>query len=559
MQEYIYFNKAGLDFPLSEKIQVATTLEELKDNNFLISNTNEVKSEAIANEIDFYIKNSKDNLSSKIENVLKLYEINATKFDFAQDLDQSINISNSLMIVYDNLEDFKDFTKDINANEFDLYKVESKLIKKIKNSVGNFDVIVDAGDKDIVLKVSQIVWFDEKLDKKRAGIYDPNISSIEETLKTIRKNLNGYNFRKTILYDKSICQYHERKDEICSKCVEVCPTNTITKDEDNRRLVFDLVNCITCGECVSACPSGSLNSGAFTKDSLYELSSFYKNTKPLIISSKSDIKNLNIDIKEGVLPLCIVGDIFDESVFLTYLQISSSQIVYFSNDISKGTKESIEIVNDIYMKKYGKLAVYLVSNEKELKEALEKQEFIENSYYNFNQSGMRKREIFSQRLQKLVANDDLGIVKTGENIHYGRVLVNESNCTLCLSCVGACNVDALFANEADFSLRINPSLCTACGYCEIVCPENDCLTIKQDEIELNPNWFKETILAQDKLFACLECGKEFATTKAIEKIALMMEPIFKTQSAAKVRSLYCCADCKPKIMIKEEMSKNAKY
>ncbi|HJE02382.1 MAG TPA: 4Fe-4S ferredoxin, partial [Aliarcobacter thereius] len=72
MQEYIYFNKAGLDFPLSEKIQVATTLEELKDNNFLISNTNEVKSEAIANEIDFYIKNSKDNLSSKIENVLKL-------------------------------------------------------------------------------------------------------------------------------------------------------------------------------------------------------------------------------------------------------------------------------------------------------------------------------------------------------------------------------------------------------------------------------------------------------------------------------------------------------
>ena len=559
MQEYIYFNQAGLDFPLSEKIQVATTFEELKDNNFLISNTNEVKSEAIANEIDFYIKNSKDNLSSKIENVLKLYEINATKFDFAQDLDQSVNISNSLMIVYDNLEDFKNFTKNINANEFDLYKVESKLIKEIKNSVGNFDVIIDAGDKDIVLNVSQIVWFNENLEKKRAGIYDPNISNIEEVLKTIRENLNGYKFRKTILYDKSICQYNERKDEICFKCAEVCPTNAITKDEENRRLVFDLVNCITCGECVSACPSGSLNSGAFTKDSLYEISTFYKNTKPLIISSKSDIRNINVDLNEGVLPLYIIGDIFDESVFLTYLQMSSSQIVYFSNDISKGTKDSIRIVNDIYMKKYGKLAIYLVSNEKELEDALNKQEFIENSYYNFNQNGMRKREIFSQRLQKLVANDDLGLVKTGENIHYGRVLVNDSNCTLCLSCVGACNVDALFANEADFSLRINPSLCTACGYCEAVCPENDCLTIKQDELELSPNWFKETILAQDKLFACVECGKEFATTKAIEKIALMMEPIFKTQSPAKARSLYCCGDCKPKIMIKEEMSKNAKY
>ena len=138
------------------------------------------------------------------------------------------------------------------------------------------------------------------------------------------------------------------------------------------------------------------------------------------------------------------------------------------------------------------------------------------------------------------------------------VIVIQANCTLCLSCVGACNVDALYANESDFTLRVNPSLCTACGYCEAVCPETDCLSIVYDELELNPTWFKESVLAQDKLFACVECGVEFATTKAIEKIAAIMEPIFAKQSSAKVRSLYCCSNCKPKVMIMEELNKNAK-
>ncbi|MBP7769522.1 MAG: 4Fe-4S binding protein, partial [Aliarcobacter sp.] len=123
-----------------------------------------------------------------------------------------------------------------------------------------------------------------------------------------------------------------------------------------------------------------------------------------------------------------------------------------------------------------------------------------------------------------------------------------STCTLCLVCVGACNVGALIADAKDNTLRLNPSLCTACGYCEVSCPEKDCLTIDRDIIELEPTWFKDSVLAQDKLFACVECGKEFATSKAIAKIAALMAPIFSVDPV-KERTLYCCADCKPKIMM----------
>ena len=190
-------------------------------------------------------------------------------------------------------------------------------------------------------------------------------------------------------------------------------------------------------------------------------------------------------------------------------------------------------------------------NEDELKTALEEVSFVENSYFNFNQDTLKKREIFSHRLQKLIGEDNLGVVKTGEHVHYGKVIVNEETCTLCLVCVGACNVDALQADATDNTLRLNPSLCTSCGYCEISCPEKDCLTIERDVINLEPSWFKENILAKDSLFACVECGKEFATTKAIEKIANLMGPIFAKSSETKKRTLYCCEDCKAKLMIKQ--------
>ncbi|WP_232013714.1 4Fe-4S dicluster domain-containing protein [Wolinella succinogenes] len=50
--------------------------------------------------------------------------------------------------------------------------------------------------------------------------------------------------------------------------------------------------------------------------------------------------------------------------------------------------------------------------------------------------------------------------------------MDQEKCTLCLSCVGACNVNALTANSNEFTLDFNASLCTTCGYCLPSCPEN---------------------------------------------------------------------------------------
>ncbi len=551
MQEFIYYNPKELDFPVSEEIFVTTNIEDTKEKTFLISNSDEVNCELVAQEIDFYIKNSQDNLSKKISNVRKLYEVAVTKYDFAQDMSYSQEITKDVLLITNNKEDYDNFISKVNPDDFELFSINEEILKDIKGHIGNLQVtVIDEEDDEIVLNVSQIVWFDAKqMGLNQSGTFDPNLSSIEEIIKTLKQNINSYSYKKFTTYNQNICQYHGRREEICSKCEEVCPTVAITKDDKTKTLAFSQIDCHGCGGCVSVCPSGAIDYAPSNKEALFEMSKFYKDTHPLVIPQKMSMQTLEISLKEDILPFAIEGEKFlHESTFLTLLQMSGSQVIFYSDFLSKGTKDSIRILNDIYQKRYSKDAIIVVMNKEELEEAIKEVSFIENSYFNFNQEGLNKREIFSHRLQKIVGNDNLGIVQTGEHVHYGKVEVNEVNCTLCLVCVGACNVGALIADAKDNTLRLNPSICTSCGYCEVSCPEKDCLTIKRDIIELEPNWFKDNVLAQDKLFACVECGKEFATTKSIEKIASIMGPIFASDPV-KHRSLYCCADCKPKIMM----------
>lgn len=559
MQEFIYYNAKGLDFPISEEIFVTTNIEDSKNKNFIISNTKEVSSELTAQEIDFYIKNSQDNLSNKIKNVSKLYEIAATKYDFAQDISYSQEVSNQLLLITNTQEEYEEFISKIEAKDFELFSINENIIKNISGHIGNLQVTVIDEEEEIVLNVSQIVWFDAKqIGLNQSGTFDPNKSSIDEVIQTLKDNVNSYSYKKYTTYDQNICQYHGRREEICSKCEEVCPTVAITKDDKTKTLTFSQIDCHGCGGCISVCPSGAVDYAPSNKEALFEMSKFYKDTHPLIIPLKMKMEDLEISIKENVLPFAIEGEKFlHESSLLTLLQMSGSQVIFYSDFLSKGTKDSIRILNDIYQKKYQKDAILVAMTKEELENAIKEVSFIENSYFNFNQTSLKKREIFSHRLQKIVGDDNLGTIQTGEHIHYGKVLVNQDTCTLCLVCVGACNVGALVAEARDNTLRLNPSLCTSCGYCEISCPEKDCLTIKRDVIELEPNWFKENILAQDKLFACVECGKEFATVKSIEKIASIMSPIFSSDPV-KERSLYCCADCKPKIMMQNILDQQQK-
>jgi len=549
MQEFVYFNENKLDFPLPECIHVTSELPIDTNNDYIISNSHDIHAEVIADEIDFYISNSNDSIPNKIKNVQKLYEINATRFDMAQDIDFTQEVASEVLLVA-TAEQKEEFAKLMVPDEFNLFYVPQDTVLSISGHIGNLTVFVNHLDKKVELKVSQIVWFNQNdIAKLQSGTFDPLESSVDDVLATLRTNMTNYSYKNFTVYDQNICQYHERREEVCGKCVEVCPTVAIIKIDEKKHLNFSHVDCHGCGGCISVCPSGALDYAPTSRETIFEMAKQFKGHIPLIVPQKMDIRNLNIQLKENVLPFAIEGEKFlHEGTFLTLLQESGSQLVFYSDFLSKGVKDSISILNDVYQKKYGFDAILVAMTKEELPAALESANFVDNSRFTFSEPNSNKREIFSLRLGHLVGEDDFGTIKTGEHIHYSTVEVNESKCTLCLSCVGACNVDALRADPLTNELKLNASICTSCGYCESSCPELDCLTIKRDEIELKPSWFKENVIAKDTLFACIECGVEFATTKAVEKIAAMMGPLFAS-NPTKHRTLYCCEDCKPKLMI----------
>ena len=561
MKEFVYFSKELLDIPLNESIIVTNKSEdEFEDKQeFIVSNSDEYDAEIVADEIDFYIKNTKDSLSKQIKNIEKLYEVNAIKFDMAKDVSYSREVSNSVLLIC-NDEQYKLVQKIMPVDEFDLFKIEASLLEDVSGSIGELKAVVNDKDKKTTLEISQIIWFDAKdIALQRSGCFDPLKSSLEDVMETIRENISEFTYNKNIIFDENICQYHERRDEICARCVDECPTVAITKDNNVRHLEFSQVDCIDCGGCISVCPSGALDYLPSNRESISEMAKLLNGHIPLIVPARMDIEDLEISLKEDVLPFAIYGESFlHEATLLTLLQESGSQIVFYSDLISKGTTNVIDILNQIYQRKYKVDAILVASNKEELEEALAKVDFVENSRYSFNNHDVRKREIFAIRLKYIVGEDDLGTVKCGDYVHYGVVKVKEDNCTLCLSCVGACNLGAITADKENNSLLINHSICTTCGYCETTCPEKDCLSIEKDIIKLSPLWFTNNVLAQDDLFPCVECGKEFATKKAIDKIANMLAPLFKSDPI-KERALYCCEDCKPKLMMKSYMKDKSNY
>lgn len=543
MKEFVYYDHLGLNIPLEDDIvQVDTTDNEV----CLICNSEEIEAECYAPEIDFYLQNSQDSILQKAKNTSLLYEARAMSFDMAKALDYEQEVGRKIIAIGENLDNIIQKLKD---DGLAILRLEASQILSIQGHLGSLHVSLLQNNETVEVDTDQIIWENApEFALVQSGVINVLEENHDEVIAKVKEKLGNYQYKNYIFYDSSICQYHERREEICAKCAEVCPTVAITKQDKEKHLKFSHIDCLGCGGCISVCPSGALDYSQMPVSAFYEIAKLYKDKIPLIMPRKMLQENIWLQLPQNVLPFAIEGEKFlHESHLLTLLQESGSQLIFYTDFISKGSKDVISILNQIYQAKYQQEAILVCMDIQALKEGVKKANFIANSYNSIYQENLIKREIFAKRVLFMVGDENLGTVKSGEHVRYGDVKINEDNCTLCLSCVEACNVNALSANSEDNTLRLNASVCTTCGYCEATCPEKECIEVARGEISLEKNWFERRVMAKDTLFECVHCGKPFATTKSVMKIANIMEPLFHGDKA-KVKSLYCCADCKPKVM-----------
>lgn len=546
MKEFGFYNDFDDNIMLNEQINIAN------DGEYLISNSPKLKASIVAPEINFYLKNSEDSVLDKAKNTLLLYEARASAFDLARDIDHEKKVGKNVLIVSNSGRE--NLAKSLTQDGFKVIELTHFEVKFLYGAAGELSVIVLRANDEFEIDCD-FVLIENARDYmlKQSGCYEISSMSDEEALNLMNEKSPNFKYKTHIHYDSTICQYHERRHEICGKCADICPTVAILKEDETKHLVFSHIDCLGCGGCISVCPSGALDYSHMPRNAFNEIARMYKGKIPIIIPKKMNLENLSVKLPPNALPFAIEGEKWlQEAHLTTLLQESGSSLIFYTDFVSRGTKDAISIVNQIYNIKFNRKAIEVAMNENELKEALTKASLIEGSRHSINEYAMPKREIFAKRLEWLVGDRNLGVVKTGENISYGTVEINRDTCTLCLSCVGACNVSALIADSKTNSIIFNPSICTNCGYCELSCAEKDTIFLKRGEIELKPEYFVYNELAKDELFACVECGKEFATKKAVEKIASIMAPKF-VNDPTKLKTLYCCSDCKAKVMVKAQI------
>ncbi len=549
---FLFYTDTPLDFPLDASITVATSLP---DTQCLIANIDSDNVERYAHEINYYVRNTLDPIAKQIVNIRTLYSARMAAYDLAQDLDYEVAVGKKILIVSDQNEAVH--VADLEQKGYTVLVLAPVEVSNIQGYIGQLSVTTTKKLR-ASLQTDHIIWTGApSFAMQHSGVYDPGEHGWDSICETLEKNSENYRYKHYVQYDPNICQYHERPlAETCGECEAVCPTVAIMKIDAERHLTFSDVDCRGCGGCVSVCPSGALDFTQMPRDAVNTVASYYRDHTILLLPAQIAIEDM--PLPEGVLPLGMDGRKYlHEAHFMALLQKSGHAVIFYTDVLSKGTGDAVRIVNEIFERKYGKKAIYVCQNTLELAEALAAAEPIEACRFDLDDRGIRKREHFTYRLSHLVGNDDLGIVQTGPHVHYGNLKINADKCTLCMSCVGACNVAALTAHPEDQTLKFNPSICTNCGYCEVVCPEDGCLSIVDDELALKPDYFTKNTMAQDELFACVECGAEFATKKSIEKIANMMAPKFG-DNKAKIRTLYCCSDCKPKVMLQAEMDQRNK-
>lgn len=404
------------------------------------------------------------------------------------------------------------------------------------------------------IQTSQVISFAslERLPAYRGVHFANTYSGAQEMLQSVIGLCGERLVGRNIIFNPSSCQYNARRalpdgSGFCHKCVDICPTLGVSKDDSTMLLQLSAVDCIACGRCVSVCPTGSVQREGDGLEAFTYKARLYKGRVPLIVSQEefeslgfAQFLEESLVLNPLLLPFVMaVPDMLNETYLLTLLQESASPIVIYSS-LGEHTQEYIESLNDVYGRIFNTRAIMQNIAMPEIQAI----KILENSHYVYTPSEQEtSKDIFSERMRFWVKGNSYG--KLGIK-GFGVLNIDSEKCTLCLSCVEACNTNALINNQARFELLLKPSLCTACGYCIPSCAEN-VLSLESDTFLLETRSFEYTSIASDKAFECVECGKVFATDKSIQKIKDVLAPVFQGD-ALKLRSLECCADCKVKIM-----------
>ena len=357
-------------------------------------------------------------------------------------------------------------------------------------------------------------------------------------------------------YDPNICAHGVNGKTFCTNCIDACPTAAISSLAE--KIEVDPYLCQGGGTCATVCPSGAIqyvyprltDSGNQIRKMLQSYRQHGGEKAIIVFHSSEEFDTTGLEMESSLLPLKV------EEVASVGIDLCLSALVYGASQILLLADNNMPMKSLTALEQQlGHLKAILsglgfdpavVSLEKEFKSfiPLDIEWELEPAMYSMPND---KRKAAYQAIDHLYQYGDKPeeMVELPIGAPFGSVMIDETSCTLCMACVGACPGKAL----QDGSNRETPEVffiesnCIQCGVCVQTCPENS-VSIKPQILFDREKRNRARVLNQDTPFGCISCGKPFASSSVIHKMTDKLKDHYMFQTSRSLDRLKMCEDCR---------------
>ena len=344
------------------------------------------------------------------------------------------------------------------------------------------------------------------------------------------------------------------RDDTCSRCFDVCPTNAITIHKKSVNISDD--TCRKCGLCVAACPTEAILTRKHTSRTLYDqiarAASSYEEcyvtcTRAIkrlpkgneivlpcvgLISSElwfsllADYVNISVYLPVGICDKCrtttgeeayvdAIGTAEEWADAAVGLEVADANLTHEltreykrSQFVSGAIKSTERILSRANPALAGAQAVAKkISDHSKRLDSLQKQ--LENAV-GVKTSSNRTRLLTQDR--KLMMGALQHAPELAANVTLKAPVVDSSLCSMCGDCANACPTHAIDVDK-EGNVSVQNPYCVGCGACVVVCPDGALSMEAFDASELVIPDKDAEELARQKAKAKAEAQKYLATGK----------------------------------------------
>jgi ferredoxin len=426
---------------------------------------------------------------------------------------------------------------------------------------------------DLVLDLTIPAFINSELPPP--GYFAPGdaAAALQQALEEIPALVGEFEKPQFFSYNASLCVHGRSGMTACTRCLDACPTDAISSLINTIEVNAGL--CQGAGSCATACPTGAISySYPRLSDSLDHLRTMLKaysdngGTDPVLLfhdgeAGRDVVKDVAAQLPENVLPVALeeLGSVGMDT-WLSALAYGAAAVVLLGTpaapaSVVREIRAQLDIAHALLDGMgYDTAALrYTDLQDSHLIDSIKEIPVIKHQQPAGFAGLDEKRTVIRLAVEHLFATAATQIrplITLPTGAPFGEVLLDQARCTLCMACVSQCPASALSAGDESPQLGFIEANCVQCGLCCRTCPE-DAIAISPRYLYDFPSRNTRRILYEEDPFACIVCGKPFATRGVIEKITKKMQAHAMFQGAALER-IKMCEDCRVNDIYGDESS-----